>query len=1441
MNIFNLCYLDQKCNLTFHRSTVPIITYDSRPRYVTAADLNMDKHSDLVIANSGIDNIGIRLGDGNRSFTNQITYSTGVGSSPYWVSVADFNNDTLLDIAVANYGTNSLGVFLGYGNGTFANQLTFSLGSSHPVSLGVGHFNNDKQLDIVVVNNGTFNLTILLGFGNGSFQIDRNYSMGYDSMPSSMVVADFNNDNRLDIVVVNYGTSDLTVLLATENGTFLINKYLTGKDSNPSSVTLGDFNNDSYIDIAIVNSGTHNIGVFIGNGNGTFRTLTTYSTDSKSYLLFIVTGDFNNDYELDLIVANSGDDNIIVFEGHGNGSFSIITTQSTGVNSNPCAIAVDYFDNDNILDIAVVNNGNNYVIVLTSYDYHITATQTTYSTGDSSYPNFIVVDYFNNDKQLDIVVANLYSSDIGVFLASGSGTFQAQVAFPTIEYYAGPYSIAVGDFNKDNKLDLAVTMNWYNTVEIYFGQGNGKFEYGDYYFVGDYYVYPYSIATADFNKDTNLDLVTANCNTDNVAVFLGNGNGTFRDGVLYATEYYACPIFVSVGDFNSDGLLDLVSANYYGASISIFLGNGDGTFQNSTTISTDGYYTSWLVVEDLNNDTKRDIVFTSPDYSFIGILLGYGNGTFANIYGYSTGFQAFPWSLVLGDFNRDTKVDIAVANAEDPSVGIFFGDAHGYFDAQDPIFLDGVSYSYSIATGYFNNDSQLDIVVGNIGTDGISVLLLLYLINFGNETDNYQGSGLHPFSVTICDFNNDNVTDIVVANSGNDTVQILIGYENGIFMNNITYSTGINSHPQYALTADFNKDGQLDIAVVNSYDGNLMIFLISTNRTHYTSTLYSTGSQSFPNSIGIGDFNKDGWVDIVVANNNTDNLGVFLGFDYPTFTTNNLAAPKHGSLPYYVVVGDFNNDSRWDIAVAYQKISSIGIFLGNGDGTFLNQSLYLLDESSEPNSLAIGDFNNDNKLDIAAANLRSNSITILLGNGNGTFVIYDCYSTGFTSPGSIAVGDFNNDIRQDLVVTNEKGNNVGVFIGYGNGSFAEQISYEMPNGSSPLWVVVSDFNKDNISDIAVANRDGNNIGILLGYANGTFRNVTMYSTGNGSLPCSIAVGDFNKDNLIDIVVANSGSKNIGIFSGIGNGTFSLQATYSTGIKSSLVAIAVQDLNNDTILDIAVSDWGTGDGNIGVLYGLKNGNFLVPIPYSTGFNSQTTSIAICDFNNDGRLDFAVSNSQKNNIGIMLRNGSEPFGVQTTFSTGNGSGPYSVAVTDFNNDDQLDIAVANFKTNNIGIFFGYGNGSFANQQTYSTGIDSSPTSIAIGDFNDDKQFDIVVANSNTSNIGFLLGSEKGTFASEQTYSTGEGSGPTSVAVADLNKDNQTDIVVTNGGINNVLVFYGLGNATFTKSTPFSFEYGSFPISAAIGDFNNDTWLDIAVANYGPGYVEILLQTC
>jgi hypothetical protein len=291
---------------------------------------------------------------------------------------------------------------------------------------------------------------------------------------------------------------------------------------------------------------------------------------------------------------------------------------------------------------------------------------------------------------------------------------------------------------------------------------------------------------------------------------------------------------------------------------------------------------------------------------------------------------------------------------------------------------------------------------------------------------------------------------------------------------------------------------------------------------------------------------------------------------------------------------------------------------------------------------------------------------------------------------------------------------------------------------------------------------------------------------------------------------------------------------------------VSDINNDTILDILVSDYNTANSSIGIFYGFGNGNFTLPEIFPTGMNAIPNSIASGDFNNDRRVDLAISYYNQDSIGIMLQLKSEPFASSTLLLTGDHSYPKSVAVGDFNNDAQLDIAVANAGTNNIGIFFGDGNGYFDNQMIYSIGNSSlspeiGPSSLALGDFNSDHRLDIAVVNTWSRNIGILFGCGNGTFANVTINSTGIGSDPSSIAAGDLNNDNHVDLVVANWGTNNVLVFFGKGDGSFFEPKPYSVGYNARPQSVAIGDINNDGMLDIVVANYGTNDVEIFLQTC
>ncbi|CAF2608856.1 unnamed protein product [Rotaria sp. Silwood2] len=429
-----------------------------------------------------------------------------------------------------------------------------------------------------------------------------------------------------------------------------------------------------------------------------------------------------------------------------------------------------------------------------------------------------------------------------------------------------------------------------------------------------------------------------------------------------------------------------------------------------------------------------------------------------------------------------------------------------------------------------------------------------------------------------------------------------------------------------------------------------------------------------------------------------------------------------------------------------------------------------------PQSVAVGDLNNDSRLDIVVGNAGSNNVSVFFGYGNGSFTNQITYSTG-EMPYSVAVGDINNDNRLDIIVTNYYDNVVSILLGYGNGSFANQITCS--TGQFPYSVAVGDFNNDNQLDIVVTNYYDNVVSILLGYGNGSFTNQITYPT--GEKPYSVAAGDFNNDNRLDIVVANAESNDVSVLLGYGNGSFAQQTTYVTGRYPQ--SVAVGNFNNDTGSEIVVAN---AIGNsISVLLGYINIGFIHETRIPSGNDLRSRSFATGDFNNDDQMDIAVTNMNSHSIGIFLGFGNISFTTEATYSTGSSSSPYSMAVGDFNKDSRLDIVVANYGSGNVGIFLGYGNGSFINQTTYSTGPNSDPYSVSVGDFNNDTILDIVVANQGTNIVGILLGYGDGSFASMIPFSMGYGSQPFSVVVGDFNRDSKLDLIVANDGTDSLYI--------------------------------------------------------
>ncbi|CAF4329243.1 unnamed protein product, partial [Adineta steineri] len=315
----------------------------------------------------------------------------------------------------------------------------------------------------------------------------------------------------------------------------------------------------------------------------------------------------------------------------------------------------------------------------------------------------------------------------------------------------------------------------------------------------------------------------------------------------------------------------------------------------------------------------------------------------------------------------------------------------------------------------------------------------------------------------------------------------------------------------------------------------------------------------------------------------------------------------------------------------------------------------------------------------------TNSLWIFIGYSGSYSATQTRYSVGRNShPSFIASADFNSDQYLDIVVTKPNIDSIGIMIGYGNSSFYPEISYTFQSGSSPTCLSIGDFNNDGRSDIVVSNYGTYNIAIIFGLGNGSFTNMTTYSTGNQSYPIYVVNGDFNNDSILDIVVANFRIDNVAIFLGYDNGNFTNAVTYSTGQNSDPSAIVIADFNYDNQLDLAIANSGTS--NVGILYGRGDGSFQSVITYSTGFQSHPDSIVTGNINLDPWLDIVIADSSSDNIAILYGYENGTFGTAVSYTDPTFSNPSGLALNDVNYDNILDIIVTNFGTDNVGILTG-----------------------------------------------------------------------------------------------------------------------------------------------------------
>jgi hypothetical protein len=454
------------------------------------------------------------------------------------------------------------------------------------------------------------------------------------------------------------------------------------------------------------------------------------------------------------------------------------------------------------------------------------------------------------------------------------------------------------------------------------------------------------------------------------------------------------------------------------------------------------------------------------------VMLNLGGGGFGPPASYAAGCDPYKGctaeGLAAGDFNGDGKLDLATPGA------FLLGNGDGTFEPRQE-FQSG-AFPWQVASADLNGDGYADLVVANSAATNISVKL-------GRPhpwSKLTAGVGTQPKDVAVADFNGDGHADLAVAASGDNQVNILLGKGSGLF----TKGVSLAAQGAGAVVArDLNGDGKTDLAISSDY--GTWIYL------------------------GNGD-------------------GTFAeAAQYPTFygdCTFNALQPTASPC---LAVGDFNGDGIPDMVGALWIEGTVSFMLGNGDGTFRAgpQTLTIPDV---PQSVAVGDFNHDGKLDLAVSGFYG-SVTVFPGNGDGTFGAGVAIQTGSDTGAGLAVGDVNGDGHLDIVLAGGSGDSVislAVFVMTGNGDLTFNPPVALLADEGPQRVVLADFNGDGRLDIATANMVSDDVSVLTNLGGLKFAPEILYGAAIG--PVGIRAADLNGDGKLGLVVVNQNSNNLNI-------------------------------------------------------------------------------------------------------------------------------------------------------------------------------------------------------------------------------------------------------------------------------------------------------------------------
>jgi uncharacterized repeat protein (TIGR01451 family) len=1391
---------------------------------MTAVDCNGDGNTDLIA--TSYSGYTVFLGNGNGTLTALPAQNTGRISGK--IVASDFNGDGTADLAVSDLGHSVIVIYQGKGDGTFTENGTYPL-SAAAQSLAVADFNGDGYADLVA-DNGP-DVSVFLGKGDGTFQTGGTFAADqpyFDPTTAlNIAVADFNGDRRLDLAVLNGVSSRVGILLGNGDGTFGSPNSFYVEMTN-GDLVAEDFTGDGKPDLAVSDEGYTAVRILVGNGDGTFQPAVNYPTVATPFQLQVA--DLNGDGTPDLLIG-AGTSAVLLFNG-ANASLHATLSSASGFSAGE--VGARYilkitnggtYPTTGAVNVAFGLAGSLTATAMTGLGWTCTPASLQCSRSDAlavggTFPALSVWVNVAANAPTTITSTATVTGGNGSLPASTTASLTLPLLpSPAVTLSSSPNPSALGQavtlsamvsagsgsvtfYDGATVLDT-IPLNGVqaklSTIQLAAGKRTLTARYG-----GDAAHAP---ATSAAVVQTVTSLATGGFTTSTLPVGMSSA-------------------FVTVADLNGDGIQDVI-LTAAPSNVAVFLGKGDGTFQNQTTVSLSNYPNS-VAVGDFNGDGKPDIAVAiniadaTNITGILAVLLGNGDGTLQAPTYIPIGTPI--GGLAVADFDGDGKADLVVSISNPGAIAVLFGNGDGTFQA--PLVSSiGQVYSGPIAVGDFNGDGKPDVAVASEDAGQVVVML-------GNGDGTFQAPANNavfaPESLAIGDLNGDGKLDLVVG-SGSPFVYVLLGNGDGSFKPAVSYSAG--GYNRSVAIGDFNGDGKLDVAAASSVSSYVAILLGNGDGTLQAAATLPTGLN--PESLAVGDFNGDGASDIVVADGGVPDLTVLLGtagsgLQIHSSHQGNFIAGQTGV--YTIVAGNISLSPTSGTITVVDSLppgltpTSIG---GTGWTCALatatcSRSDSLAAGASFPaiavnvavaGGLGISNLVNQATLTAGAVQIDSEDVThIVLPSGISlqTSGSPSAYGGQVTLTATISGGTGKVLFFDSAMVLGSAA------VSSGQAVLATRL---LPTGKRTLRATYTGDTSYGPSTSPPVTQ------VVASITAGPLNSAGTYAT--AKQPCCLVSADFNHDGRTDLAVLSPSAASVRVFLGNGDGTFQPGVDYAMGISP--VGLAAGDLNGDGNTDLTAADQG-GNSAV-VLLGNGDGTFRQPAAYPIckATACDPLSIAVADVNGDGVPDLTLLDSQTYGLTVLLGKGDGTFqasiDVPLVYQSGFGT------MADLNGDGIPDLVTVGSGPD-LYILLGNGDGTFRSPQTYVLPY-PPPVSAAAGDLNGDGVLDLVVCDDSGS-LSILIGNGDGTFQIAAPASALGHAG--SAALGDLNGDGYLDIVTEDNTGNSIYALLGNGNGSLQPPVPY--PVGFEPSVIVLGDFNGDGRMDAAVLNYYDDKVSILL---